>query len=1491
MNTPDNDFEVSDSAQSIGLQAIAASNEGDASTRMHENECSVPADRDDGEWQTNFEREEALLEQLAAARQQLDDDLTSLADNESDFSRQMIESVKELVAGQRRHAAAREAAALAEIVRASQSLESRADALSAAQRALAVDLDKSRALVKEQDSAHRVLIATTRDALEARLALLENWTSEQAARTSEVHEQLDGYMLRLETRECEFAERLESLNCEWQRRIDDDRAVNRELTRANANLIEQTQQRIELAFGKLVAREAELAGLLHELKRVSEHHRQDREQYFALQLEGKQRAIDDLQIKLTVKEQHHEAAYAQLAGQVSAACSALPWRWMRPMRALQAQLAPQSGIKRSTANDEDAGTIASLTQPPQRIIRHAISDCTKAAAAARPTGETIPMIQTHSPASSLSELIALYDERFVTVAYHTLLRRAPDVEGMRYYLARLRSGISKAELIAQLHLSPEGRSARVKLPGLDRLMRSYRREKLLSPRNWFRQTSVTRAQERDNSIRAIENKLNVLSEAIQFQFAEMNRNLSHLNNVVATGALGASQAALALEAPAESTPSTVHDPIARRYEAMLALITPRFTAQATELSSLSTEIRISILMPVYKVPLKYLAKAIESVRYQSYSNWELCVVDDGSNDPALAQFLRDAAARDTRIRVSIEKTNRGIAGATNIALAMASGQYIALLDNDDMLTSDALHCVVSAIKANPDVEMLYSDECKIDEYGMPTELFTKPDWSPSMLFNCMYTGHLSVYLKTIADQVGGFRSAYDFSQDYDLALRVAEVAKCVHHIDRVLYGWRMIAGSSAQGDKPHARTTNVAALRDAAKRRNLVGEAFGERAANHFRVLVSALKQKVSIVIPSDNLDNIKESIASIVDQSLYGNYEILVVTNSKLIRKLDTPDLPNCVQLVSFDRPFNFSLKCNEGAARATGEIVIFFNDDVRVVSRDWIEMIIEGFAIDPNVGVVGPKLLYENYLIQHAGMVSGVRGLVGTAFHCLPHETDRHFSMAQWMREVSLICGACLAMRKDVFDELGGYDAVNAPISHSDVDLCFRVRESGRTCLYTPHATLIHIGHMSISETEKAEKAETRRGTKPKKDKSDIFLLRRWGKEVSYDPYFPPAMRDILYHDSPDAWQLYADVPQSPEGGKDILLVSHDLSGSGAPRVVFEMARVLREAGHFVVVASPTDGVFRQQLNDIGVPVIIDELLLLQHPSVERFAKNFDTVIANTVVTWPAVMQLSHVVDTYWYIHEISLLEHLLNVQPGIKGAFDAATGVWVGSEHAAVLVKQFRRNAEVLKYGVQPHRADPVVPMKVSFPLNVSLMGSYEPRKGQDLAVAAFGLLPPEYRAKLRLNLYGRILDDAFFRAVEASAQKLPEISIFTEIPYEQYVEELSAADAILIASRDDTLPLVSIDALGVAKVLMCTNTTGTSSYIKHGESGFISRSPSPLDIADMLREAVDRANDLPNIAMQGKQVFDEQFSTKAFTKAFFNACGVPAVMVTRTEYALA
>ena len=1139
--------------------------------------------------------------------------------------------------------------------------------------------------------------------------------------------------------------------------------------------------------------------------------------------------LQNLTNRWTETDKAQALAITQLHRELDAMRTTYSWRWTAPLRSLAALLGKKdSGSFISTPSMVNTEP---TSDPFTQLVIPGVETPSPLTPIPSNTNDMIvhmPLNHISAAAATLEELLSRHDERFIHSAYHTLLGRAPDPEGMRYYLARVRAGISKVEVLAQLRLSTEGKSRKVKIAGLNEAIKRHQQLKL----------PLIGALLRLAGVREVG-----LGEDSTFTY------------------------------PSELEPKP-YDPIGERYQAALTEISSRLKRPADEFSTMLEKVKISILMPVYKVPLPFLEKAIESVQYQTYANWELCIVDDGSNDVELAEYLHEIARKDCRIKLEIATNNRGIAGATNAAISMATGDFLAFLDNDDMLTHDALHCIASAIQSHPNVDLVYSDECKIDEHDVPVELFTKPDWSPCTLINCMYTGHLSVYRKSIVEQVGCMRSEYDFSQDYDLALRVSEITSRVRHVDRILYGWRMIAGSGAQGDKPYARATNIAALQDAAIRRGISGEAVAEPTANHLRVSLAAMTQKVSIVIPSDNLKNIQNTIDTINANTRYQNYEIIVVTNSGLIKALIRKNLPSGILLVPFDQEFNFSAKCNVGAKQASGDIIVFFNDDVRVVSKDWIEMILECF-FHPGVGIVGPKLLYENHLIQHAGMVTGVRGLVGTAFHCLPHETSKHFGAAQWMREVSLICGACLAIRSDVFELVDGFDAVNAPISHSDVDLCFRVRDAGYTCLYTPHATLIHIGHMSIGETEKAEALKH---VVRKKDKSDIFLLRQWGHHTSYDPYFPPAMRDILYHDSPETWQLHANVPPAPAGGKDVLLISHDLSGSGAPRIVFEMARVLRDAGHFVVVASPADGVYRERLNAIGVPVIIDELLLRQHPSLERLAKNFDLVIANTVVTWPTIKLLGEAVETYWYIHEISLLQNLLNIQPEIKDAFPLAKRVWVGSDHAAALVLPHRPDAVILKYGVKP-LGDVKDELAIGrLPLSVSLFGSYELRKGQDLAIAAFAALPPEYRSKLRLNLFGRVLDENLFHTVELAARGLHEVTIKTEIPYEQYIEELLASHAILVASRDDTLPFVSIDALGAGKVLMCTNTTGTSSYIEHGVSGFISTSPEPQAIAAMLREVIDRASELPTIGLNGRKVFNAEFSASAFTSAFLNACGI-------------
>ncbi|MGP3713385.1 glycosyltransferase [Brucella sp. RRSP16] len=556
--------------------------------------------------------------------------------------------------------------------------------------------------------------------------------------------------------------------------------------------------------------------------------------------------------------------------------------------------------------------------------------------------------------------------------------------------------------------------------------------------------------------------------------------------------------------------------------------------------SVTGDIRFSILMPVYNTPPHLLRRCLDTVLFQSWANWELRIVNDASPLADVRVVLDEYLARDNRIFVEHLEQNLGISGASQSGLEAATGEYVVLLDHDDELTYNALEAMAAAIAAHPEAGIFYSDECILSPEGVPVQVYAKPDWSPSLLINCMYIGHLTVYRRALMLDAGGFRSEFDFSQDYDLALRVSERDTSVIHVPEVLYGWRAIAESAAGGGKPFARKTNIAALQAAADRRGWKATAVAGEFANELQWKTGPDDPKVSLIIPSDNEEMIVQAINSISLSSTYENYEVLVVTNSALTAQLRQRTWLANVVFVPYDKPFNFSDKCNVGAAAANGDYFVFYNDDVRVQSPEWIERILDAFRIE-GVGAVGTKLLYENNTIQHAGMVTGVRRLVGTAFHTLPDKSPAYFNYAQSMREVSLLCGALLAVHRDVFIQVSGFDAVNTPIYHSDVDLCFRIRETGLTCLYTPHATLLHIGHVSIGVDEKKQK-------KMKADKAGVWMLKRWPEMIAYDPYFPPMMRDLCFHDSPEPYHIYPGKKHLGSTKGDALLVSHDLTGSGA-------------------------------------------------------------------------------------------------------------------------------------------------------------------------------------------------------------------------------------------------------------------------------------------------------------------------------------------------------
>jgi glycosyltransferase involved in cell wall biosynthesis len=585
--------------------------------------------------------------------------------------------------------------------------------------------------------------------------------------------------------------------------------------------------------------------------------------------------------------------------------------------------------------------------------------------------------------------------------------------------------------------------------------------------------------------------------------------------------------------------------------------------------------------------------------------------------------------------------------------------------------------------------------------------------------------------------------------------------------------------------------------------------------------------------------------------------------------------NLDSRVRFSAYDEAFNFSAKCNAGAKVANGEILVFFNDDVRVVSADWIECLLDYLALD-GIGAVAPKLLYENGLIQHAGIVTGVRRLLGTAFHCLPSDTTVYFNLAQSVRNVSVLSAACLAVRREVFDSIGGYDAVRFPIAHSDVDLCLKIRRAGFQCIFTPFATLQHIGHASLKETDSD-------GAPRQKDPADIHLLQDWPRETARDPFWNKTMRDILYADSPEPYEIFPPTNSgAAPAGRNVLLVFHELSNSGAPRALYETARHLITAGHYVVAISPADGFYRDELRKIGAIVIVDELLLTEHPTVYDFARNFDFAIVNTIVAWPFIRQNTSQLDCYWYLHESDSILSYANDLPHFRKAIQDTKAVWVNGKRAKALTESLRPDIAVIECGIVPPLSS-VNGRKLSawdkrFRAKIGVFGSYESRKGQDLAVAAINQLPPSLVNKIELNFFGRILDQVYYDDVKQRASHNPAIFFGPELSHEACIDELVRSDIVLIPSRDESMSLVGLDAIAAGKIVICSLQVGLSRYLQSGENAFITQTPAPEELASAIMEALLSAAEWPQIGGKAQQAFNQTFTEAAYRDRIFRALGL-------------
>lgn len=559
----------------------------------------------------------------------------------------------------------------------------------------------------------------------------------------------------------------------------------------------------------------------------------------------------------------------------------------------------------------------------------------------------------------------------------------------------------------------------------------------------------------------------------------------------------------------------------RRYDTLDDAGRARLRAYA---KTLPAQPLISIVMPTYNAHGEWLDAAIESVQAQLYPNWQLCIADDASTDPAAHERLRQWSARDPRIQVTFREVNGHISHASNSALALVRGEWVALMDHDDLLAEDALLRVAETLGHHPDVRLIYSDEDKLDEDGCRADPYFKPDWNIDLFYSQNYFSHLGVYHAQLLRDAGGFRPGFEGSQDYDLALRCLERIRPdqIHHIPRVLYHWRVHAQSTASssGAKPYAQLAGEHALNEHLAR--TAADARAERDGPFYRVRYQLPHPQplVSLIIPTrDAAGLVRQCINSILARTTYTNYEIVLVDNGStdpdaLAYFRTLAELPG-FKVIRDEREFNYSALNNLAVEQAKGEVIGLINNDIEVITEDWLEEM-AALALQPGVGAVGARLWYPDGRLQHGGVILGIGGVAGHSHKYLARGDHGYFSRAILRQSLSAVTGACLLVRKAHFLAVGGLNAIDLKVAFNDVDFCLRLRQAGLRNVWTPYAELFH--HESATRgTDMAPEKQQRFAGEVR------YMLARW-PDLARDPAYNPNL-SVVSEDFSLAWPPRTD------------------------------------------------------------------------------------------------------------------------------------------------------------------------------------------------------------------------------------------------------------------------------------------------------------------------------------------------------------------------------
>jgi glycosyltransferase involved in cell wall biosynthesis len=542
-------------------------------------------------------------------------------------------------------------------------------------------------------------------------------------------------------------------------------------------------------------------------------------------------------------------------------------------------------------------------------------------------------------------------------------------------------------------------------------------------------------------------------------------------------------------------------------------------------------------MPVYNPKPEWLVEAIESVRKQIYQYWELCIADDASTDKRIRPILEHYAVEDPRIKVVFRDKNGHISAASNSALVLTTGEWVALMDQDDLLAEHAFFWVADAINRNQNAHLIYSDEDKIDASGRRFDPYFKCDWNVDLFYSHNLITHLGIYRTKIVKEIGGFKEGLEGAQDYDLALRCTECIEPnqIHHIPRVLYHWRAHDKSTAHSAdaKPYAMLAGEKALNEHFQRQkiNARAELIGYGYRVHYS-LPDRLPLVSLIILTKNMLSLLQKCVESILKKTTYPRYEILIVDNGSddraTLRYLEELRINPIIRIVRDNGIFNYSALNNTAVKLAKGEVIGLLNNDLEVISPDWLSEMVS-IALQPKVGAVGARLWYPNESLQHGGVILGIGGWAGHAHKGFRKGHRGYAGRMSLISGFSAVTGACLIVRKQLYEQSGGLNESDLQVSCNDVEFCLRLREAGYRNIWTPYAELYHH--------ESATRGYENTPEKQKRSAKEVtYMKQHWGDILLGDTAYSPNLT-LTYEDFSLAWPPRVDLITSTKNKVSIL------------------------------------------------------------------------------------------------------------------------------------------------------------------------------------------------------------------------------------------------------------------------------------------------------------------------------------------------------------------